>query len=158
VVRALRPQVLLSTHAKPVIGAQRIQESLTLYLDGVQYIFDQTLRGALQGRGPDELREFVRLPAHLAAFPNLSESYGQIDWYAPYIYEHALGWFSGDAASLNPLPPKGRGAEDRRRLRRSRQGAGASAPSPRSARTRVGRCSLRTICTASTRRMPRRAS
>jgi alkyl sulfatase BDS1-like metallo-beta-lactamase superfamily hydrolase len=82
VVRALHPEVLLSTHAKPVHGGDRIQESLTLYLDGLQYILDQTLRGALKGLGPDELREFVRLPAHLAAFPNLSESYGELDWYA----------------------------------------------------------------------------
>jgi alkyl sulfatase BDS1-like metallo-beta-lactamase superfamily hydrolase len=82
--RVLRPEVLLSTHAKPVQGAGRIQEALTLYLDGLQYIFDQTLRGALKGLGPDELREFVRLPAHLAAFPNLSESYGETSWYAPY--------------------------------------------------------------------------
>jgi alkyl sulfatase BDS1-like metallo-beta-lactamase superfamily hydrolase len=33
------------------------------------------------------------------------ESYGQLDWYAPAIMEHALGWWDGDAASLVKLPP-----------------------------------------------------
>jgi alkyl sulfatase BDS1-like metallo-beta-lactamase superfamily hydrolase len=106
VVRALQPEVLLNTHGRPVLGRERIQQELTLYLDGTQLLLDQTLRGTLLGLGPDELRSFVRLPPQLAAYPNFAESYGEIGWYAPYIYQHALGWFTGDAASLSPLPPQ----------------------------------------------------
>ena len=103
-LRDLQPEIVASTHAKPLTGKAQIQETLGSYMDGLQFIMDQTLRGTLKGLGPDELREFVKLPPALAANPLLSQSYGEVSWYGPYIYQHALGWFDGDAASLNPLP------------------------------------------------------
>ncbi len=105
-ILALRPQYLVSQHARTLVGAEEIERTLRNYLDFTLLVLDQTLRGILQGKGPDELRGFVRLPPHLAEDPWLFESYGRLDWHAPYILNHAVGWWDGDAASLVRLPPE----------------------------------------------------
>ncbi|EJN26867.1 alkyl sulfatase-like hydrolase [Pseudomonas sp. GM78] len=102
----LQPEYLISQHALPVSGKDKVLKTLTNYQDFINLVLDQTLRGILQGKGPDDLRDFIKLPRHLAEDPNLFQSYGQLDWYAPAIMEHALGWWDGDAASLVKLPPQ----------------------------------------------------
>ncbi|MCB1540760.1 MAG: MBL fold metallo-hydrolase [Rhodoblastus sp.] len=104
VIRDLRPAALVGTHARSVKGAEAA-EALDAVIDGLSAILDQTLRGILRGLGPDDLRSFVRLPRHLADHPFLAEIYGEISHFGPYLYNAALGWFDGDAASINPLPP-----------------------------------------------------
>jgi len=52
----------------------------------------------------------VRLPKHLAEKPYLREFYGTVRWSVRNIFGGYLGWFSGDAAALNPLPPTERAA------------------------------------------------
>lgn len=105
-MRDLEPELMLSSHTGPVYGADEIRNNLILYRDGLSFVIDQTLRGILQGLGPDELRHFVKMPSHLAAFQNLSEIYGELQWYPPYFYEHALGWWDRDAANLFKLAPQ----------------------------------------------------
>jgi alkyl sulfatase BDS1-like metallo-beta-lactamase superfamily hydrolase len=104
-IRSLQPEILVNTHTFPVKGKAEVREHLNLFSDGIAFIVDQTLRGILQGLGPDELRTFVQLPPHLEAFPFLTESYGELQWYPPYFFNHALGWWDGDAATLYRLPP-----------------------------------------------------
>ncbi|MDI1263983.1 MAG: alkyl sulfatase dimerization domain-containing protein [bacterium] len=106
VIRGLSPEALVNTHARAVKGREQVREALDHVIDGLNAILDQTLRGILRGLGPDELRDFVRLPLHLAEFPNLAEVYGEISHFGPYLFNHALGWFDGDAATINPLPPR----------------------------------------------------
>jgi len=66
---------------------------------------DQTLRGILHGKGPEDLRDFVQVPTQLQQSPWLFESYGLLQWNPPYIMNRALGWWDGDAASLiRPAP------------------------------------------------------
>jgi alkyl sulfatase BDS1-like metallo-beta-lactamase superfamily hydrolase len=103
---ALQPEYLVGTHARSIIGKHEIEQTLRNYLDFTNLILDQTLRGILQGKGPDELRSFIQLPRHLADDPWLFESYGRMDWHAPYIMNHAVGWWDGDAATLVKLPPQ----------------------------------------------------
>ena len=104
-IRGLEPEILLSTHTVPVKGRENVRRHLNLFSDGIAFIVDQTLRGILLGLGPDELRSFVKLPAHLEEFPFLTESYGELQWYPPYFFNHALGWWDGDAATLYRLHP-----------------------------------------------------
>jgi alkyl sulfatase BDS1-like metallo-beta-lactamase superfamily hydrolase len=101
----LQPEYLINQHSLPVSGKEKVLQTLTNYRDFINLVLDQTLRGILQGKGPEDLRDFIQLPRHLAQDPWLFESYGQLDWYAPAIMEHALGWWDGDAASLVKLPP-----------------------------------------------------
>ena len=105
VILGLDAEVLVNTHARAVRGRDAVRDTLEHVIDGLDLVLDQTLRGILRGCGPEELREFVRLPGPLATHPNLAEIYGEISHFGPYLYNHALGWFDGDAASINPLPP-----------------------------------------------------
>ncbi|MFV0281161.1 MAG: alkyl sulfatase dimerization domain-containing protein [Rhodoblastus sp.] len=104
-ILGLDAEVLANTHARAIRGRAKVRETLEYVIDALDFVLDQTLRGILRGCGPEELREFVRLPASLAAHPNLAEIYGEVSHFGPYLYNHALGWFDGDAISVNPLPP-----------------------------------------------------
>ena len=101
----LQPEVLVNTHARAVCGSEAVRDALEHVIDALNLILDQTLRGILRGLGPDDLRQFVQLPKALATHPNLAEIYGEVAHFGPYLYQHALGWFDGDAATINPLSP-----------------------------------------------------
>ena len=63
--RNLEPEVLVSAGAKPLVGKEEIRKRLEGYLDGPSFVLDQSLRGILGGKGPDDLRDLVRLPDYL---------------------------------------------------------------------------------------------
>jgi alkyl sulfatase BDS1-like metallo-beta-lactamase superfamily hydrolase len=104
-IRDLQPEYLINTHSIPISGREKIQEVLNGYYDAIMYLYDQTLRGILLGKTPDELRYWVQLPKDLAEQPNNQVSYGELSYYPPYIYQYALGWFGRDAENLNPISP-----------------------------------------------------
>ncbi|MBW2587132.1 MAG: SCP2 sterol-binding domain-containing protein, partial [Deltaproteobacteria bacterium] len=66
--------------------------------------------GINQGLTPDELVEVVKLPPHLAEHPFLQEYYGKVEWSVRGIFNGYLGWFDGDAATLEPASPDERAA------------------------------------------------
>lgn len=105
-ILALPAEYLINQHGRSIAGIDEIRRTLRNYLDFTSLVLDQTLRGILQGLGPEDLRGFIRLPPHLAQDPWLFESYGQLDWHAPYIMQYAIGWWDGDAATLVRLPPR----------------------------------------------------
>ncbi|MCB9666400.1 MAG: MBL fold metallo-hydrolase [Alphaproteobacteria bacterium] len=104
-LRELHAGVLVPQHTHPLVGADEIAATLTAYRDAIQYVHDQTVRGLNAGRTPDELAATVALPAHLADHPWLAEHYGRVPWSVRGIYGGYLGWFGGDASTLEPLPP-----------------------------------------------------
>jgi alkyl sulfatase BDS1-like metallo-beta-lactamase superfamily hydrolase len=105
-IRDLEPEHLINTHSMPVSGRKKVQEVLSGYYDGIMYLYDQTLRGILLGKTPDELRYWVQLPKDLAEQPNNQMSYGEFSYYPPYIYQYALGWFGRDSENLNRIAPE----------------------------------------------------
>ncbi|NGY06872.1 alkyl sulfatase dimerization domain-containing protein [Solimonas terrae] len=104
-LRALHAEVLVPSHTRPLVGADRIEAALTDYRDAIRYVYDQTIRLINQGRTPDEIAATLRLPAHLASSPYLQTFYGNVPWSAREIYSGLLGWYDGDPASLQPLAP-----------------------------------------------------
>ncbi|HEX4895185.1 MAG TPA: alkyl sulfatase dimerization domain-containing protein [Solimonas sp.] len=104
-MRALKPAVLVPSHTRPLTDEAQIAQVLTDYRDGIRYLYDQTLRLINQGRTPDEIAATLRLPPHLAASPFLQEFYGKPSWTARSIFVGNLGWFDGNPATLQPLPP-----------------------------------------------------
>ncbi|MEZ5134649.1 MAG: alkyl sulfatase dimerization domain-containing protein [Acidimicrobiales bacterium] len=110
-IRALGAEHLVPCHGAPVSGAAEVDAVLTTYRDGIQYVFDQTIRGMNAGRTPDELAATVRLPEHLASSPWLAELYGKVEICVRNIYAGLYGWFSGDGADLLPPPPGEEAAE-----------------------------------------------
>jgi alkyl sulfatase BDS1-like metallo-beta-lactamase superfamily hydrolase len=105
-MRAFQPEHLIPSHTPPVSGAQRIQDELTGYRDAIQWVRDQTVRGANAGRSTSAIAEQIELPEELSEYRSLLELYGQIDWSSRAIYSNELGWFDGDAEDLYPPGPE----------------------------------------------------
>ena len=105
VIRDLQPDVLLSTHVKPIVGRDEVARRLNGYMDLITLTYDQTLRGMLLGLGPRDLRYFVHKPPHLAEIPENLESYGETPHFPEAIYQHIIGWFDGDVTRLYAIPP-----------------------------------------------------
>jgi alkyl sulfatase BDS1-like metallo-beta-lactamase superfamily hydrolase len=105
-IRAVRPEILVPSHTRPLKGADAIHAALTDYRDAIRYVYDQTVRGMNAGLTADELAESIKLPAHLAQSPNLQEFYGKPSWSARMIFEGNVGWFDGNPATLQPLGPR----------------------------------------------------
>jgi alkyl sulfatase BDS1-like metallo-beta-lactamase superfamily hydrolase len=110
--RDLQPEVLISAAARPVVGKDHIRQTLQGYLDGASFVLDQSLRGILGGKGPDELRHLVRFPKYLDEMPHNLQNYGEISSYSPAIYYQAVGWYDNDAANLKRVAP----ADEARRI------------------------------------------
>ncbi len=104
-MRALPVEHLVPSHTRPVSGADKINNTLTDYRDAIRYVYDQTVRWMNQGFTPDEIVEKVKLPPHLAKSPFLQEFYGTVEWSVRSVFDGNLGWFDGNPATLNPLPP-----------------------------------------------------
>ncbi|MBE7635927.1 MBL fold metallo-hydrolase [Sneathiella sp. P13V-1] len=103
-MRDMKPDFLVPSHSRPLSGAEKIDGILTDYRDAIQFIHDQTVRWINKDLGPDEIVERVKLPDHLANSPYLKEFYGMVDWSVRSVFTGYLGWFSGNATELHPLP------------------------------------------------------
>jgi alkyl sulfatase BDS1-like metallo-beta-lactamase superfamily hydrolase len=110
-IRDLDPEIVVNTHALPVVGREKVRTDLNLYLDAISYMIDQTLRGINTGLSPDQLKDYVKLPKHLAEYPNNAEIYSEFFYFPLHLYHHIFGWFDGDAASIHRMP---QGEEARR--------------------------------------------
>lgn len=107
-MRDLEAEVMVPQHTRPVVGAAAVADVLTAWRDAISYVHHQTLRGINQGRTPDELAASIALPPHLSTHPWLQPVYGRVDWSVRAIHAGTLGWYDGEAAHLDPLPPEAR--------------------------------------------------
>lgn len=107
-LRRLEAEVLLPHHGRAVVGRDNVDEVLTAYRDGIQYVHDQTVRHMNRGLAPDELAEVVQLPDHLREHPWLGENYGAVSQSVRSVYAGYLGWFAGDPCDLDPIPRRER--------------------------------------------------
>ncbi len=105
-MRMLPVEHIAPSHTRPLHGADEIQRVLTNYRDAIRFVYDQTVRWMNAGLTPDEIIEKVKLPPHLASEPYLQEFYGTVAWSARSVFTGNLGWFDGNPATLNPLPPR----------------------------------------------------
>ncbi len=104
-MRDLGAETLVPAHTRPLTGAAEIAATLTAYRDAIQYVHDQTVRGLNAGQTADQLAASIALPPHLAAHPWLQEHYGRVPWSVRGITTRYLGWYDGQGATLEPLPP-----------------------------------------------------
>ena len=102
-------QWMVPAHGRPVGGAESIGELLTAYRDAIAFIHDQAVRFINHGATPDELADWLpALPPHLARHAWLGEYYGTVKHSVRQVFAGLLGWFDGDPATLDPLPPQAR--------------------------------------------------
>ena len=100
----LQPELLVPQHTRPLSGEEKIRETITAYRDAIQFVHDQTVRLMNKGLSGRQTAEMVRLPAHLASHPYLTEYYGTVEWSVRAVFNGYIGWFSGHPSDLHPLP------------------------------------------------------
>jgi len=98
-------QVMIAQHNWPVWGNDRIVSRLQVQRDLYKYIHDQSVRMMNQGFGPAEIAEAMNMPPGLENEWSARGYYGTLSHNAKAVYQKYLGWYDGNPATLNPLPP-----------------------------------------------------
>jgi alkyl sulfatase BDS1-like metallo-beta-lactamase superfamily hydrolase len=99
-------EVIFNSHHWPVWGRQEGVDFLAKQRDVYKYIHDQTLRLAGNGLTPREIAETIELPESLRTTFAVRDYYGTIAHNAKAVYQHYYGWYDGNPANLDPLPPE----------------------------------------------------
>lgn len=98
-------EIFFNSHHWPTWGHQRIITQMQQQQDMYKFIHDQTLRLANLGFTPREIAEKLELPKSLAGNFHLRGYYGTLSHNSKAVYQHYFGWYEGNPAQLNPLPP-----------------------------------------------------
>lgn len=88
-VRTLRPEILLTGHFEPILGAELIDSELRRLQNAVRHLHDETVRGMNAGHDVHALMRDVVVPADL----DVGEGYGKASWNVRAIWETYAGWF-----------------------------------------------------------------
>ena len=96
--------VMFASHHWPRFGQEDVKAFLAMQRDVYRWMHDQTMRLANQGYVPTEIAEALTLP------PEFDQShvrgyYGTVSHNVRSVYNRYLGWYDGNPAHLNPLPP-----------------------------------------------------
>ena len=94
------------SHHWPIWGSNRIADFLEKQRDMYRYIHDQTVRWANEGLTPREIAERIKLPDSLASEFYNRDYYGTVSHNSKAVYQFYFGWYDGNPANLNPLPPE----------------------------------------------------
>lgn len=101
-----RTDVLIGQHHWPTWGSSRIMEFLADQRDMYAFLNDQTLRLMNQGLTPMDIADTLKtLPEPLARKWYARDYYGSVSHNVRAIYQRYLGFYDGNPAHLNPLPP-----------------------------------------------------
>lgn len=98
-------EVYFGSHHWPVWGRERIREFLEVQRDTYKFLHDQTVRWANLGYTPREIAERIRLPSALQRSFHNRDYYGTVSHNSKAVYQYYFGWYDGNPAHLNPLPP-----------------------------------------------------
>ncbi len=98
-------QILITQHQWPIWGNERVRQSLENHRDLYKYIHDQTLRMMNDGLTPAEISAALTMPPGLEKDWSLRGYYGTLSQDAHAVYQRYLGWYDGNPAHLDPLPP-----------------------------------------------------
>lgn len=99
-----KTDIMFASHHWPRVGNDDVREFLSLQRDVYRWMHDQTMRLANHGHVPNEIAAAMQLP------PCFDEShvqgyYGTVSHNVRSVYNLYLGWYDGNPANLNPLPP-----------------------------------------------------
>ncbi|MEM7255412.1 MAG: alkyl sulfatase dimerization domain-containing protein [Pseudomonadota bacterium] len=99
-------EFLVSGHNWPVFGREEVRTFLGQQRDGIKYMHDQTLRLMSHGYVPSEIADRINFPPSLARLWHLRGYYGTLKHNVRGIYTYYLGWYDGNPAHLDELPPR----------------------------------------------------
>ena len=98
-------QILINQHQWPVWGNARARTNLADHRDLYKYIHDQTLRMMNDGMAPREIAATLQLPPGLEKDWAVRPYYGSLSLGVMAVYQRYVGWYDGNPANLNRLPP-----------------------------------------------------
>ena len=99
-------EVLVSGHNWPVFGGPKVKTFLGQQRDGIKYMHDQTLRLMSHGYVPAEIANMIQFPPSLDRLWHMRGYYGTLKHNVRGIYAYYLGWYDGNPANLDELPPR----------------------------------------------------
>jgi alkyl sulfatase BDS1-like metallo-beta-lactamase superfamily hydrolase len=100
-----KAEVMFAGHTWPCWGNARVVDMLKKQRDAYKYIHDQTLRLANHGYSMVDIAGMLKLPDPLAREWYNRGYYGTVSHNAKAVYQKYIGWFDGNPAHLDPLPP-----------------------------------------------------
>ena len=100
-----KSDVIIAQHHWPVAGQARVVALMKKQRDMYKFINDQSLRLLNLGYTPGEIAETLRMPASLEQEWSARGYYGTLRHNAKAVYQKYLGWYDGNPADLDPLPP-----------------------------------------------------
>lgn len=98
-------EISFSTHHWPTWGNENIVEYWADQRDMYRYIHDQTLHLANKGLTPNEIADNIKLPESMDKKFYNRGYYGTLSHNSKAQYQMYFGWYDGNPANLNPLPP-----------------------------------------------------
>ncbi len=98
-------EIYFGSHHWPIWGRGRTVDFLEQQRDTYKFIHDQTVRLALHGHTPGEIAETLELPEALRTSAANRGYYGTVKHNARAVYQRYFGWYDGNPAHLDPLPP-----------------------------------------------------
>jgi alkyl sulfatase BDS1-like metallo-beta-lactamase superfamily hydrolase len=98
--------LVFASHHWPTFGHDRALAFLKQQRDAYKYVHDQTLRMANAGLTPREIAEQLEMPASLRKVFAVRDYYGTVRHNAKAVYQSYFGWYDGNPANLDPLPPE----------------------------------------------------
>ncbi len=100
-----KAEIIIAQHHWPTWGNENVVKLMKSQRDMYRYINDQTLRMANQGLTRDEIAANFKLPSGLANSWASRGYYGSVSHDVKATYVFYLGWFNGNPATLDELPP-----------------------------------------------------
>lgn len=102
-----QPEHLVCTHGPPLSGAE-VGPAILDFRDAIQFIWDQTVRGANKGLTLSELTQAVQLPERFKRTYFTRQFYGLVEHHVRQIHSGLFGWLDEDESHLFPLPDQQR--------------------------------------------------
>lgn len=100
-----KSDVLIAQHNWPVWGSERVQAFLRVQRDTYKFVHDQTVRLMNHGHVGAEIADLIRMPPSLAREWSTHPFYGNLKHNIKAIYQRYLGYYDGNPANLDSLPP-----------------------------------------------------
>jgi len=101
-----RSDILITSHYWPHWGHDKVVDFISSERDSYKFLHDQTVRLMNTGLTGLEIAEQLQLPAPLRNRWFNHGYYGTLKGNVRAIYQRYLGWYDGNPANLDPLPPE----------------------------------------------------
>jgi alkyl sulfatase BDS1-like metallo-beta-lactamase superfamily hydrolase len=107
----LGAETLLPGHGLPIVGVDRVRESLQSTAELLEVLHDDTLRMMNAGARLDDILHTVRAPKSLLDKPYLRPIYDEPEFVVRNVWRLYGGWHDGNPAHLKPAPDAALAAE-----------------------------------------------